>query len=79
MDKEKLKRVAIITDCNGKCKYVGSIKLVDENELHRLINESNEIDEQSKNKKFEIYEDIKFLKKENEKLKADIKKLKGEE
>lgn len=76
---DKVKRVAIILDCNGKCKYVGRVKLVNEEELNQLVNEANEIDENSKQKKLELYDSVNELKNEVKQLKNEIKLLKGEE
>lgn len=75
----KDKRVAIVLDSNGKCKYVGKVRLVDNNEYNRLINESNQIDAEKLAKKRELQNEIKSLKEQVNELNAKIKLLMGEE
>ena len=79
MENSNLKRVAIIQDSSGKCKYVGKVKLVDEQELNRLKNESNEIDNAKQRKKEDLQNEINELKKKYAQLEAKIKILMGEE
>ena len=75
----KNKQVAVICDNTGKCKYVGKVKLVDDPTYNKYVNEAKEIDESSKRKKYEIYKKIVNLETEINKLKEEIKILKGEE
>ena len=79
MENSKLKRVAIIQDSSGKCKYVGKVKLVNEEELNRLKNESNEIDNAKQRKKEDLQNEINCLKEQVRELNAKIKILMGEE
>lgn len=75
----KDKRVAIILDSSGKCKYVGKVRLVNDNEYNRLINESNGIDAEKLAKKRELQQEIIALKNDLEQIKRELKVLKGEE
>ena len=74
----KNKQVVVINDSNGKCKYLGKIRVVNENELNNLRCQSEKIDTESKQKKQQIYNDIQVLKQEIENLKHQIRILKGE-
>ena len=74
----KNKQVVVISDSNGKCKYLGKIRVVNEHELNNLRCQSERIDTESKEKKQQIYNDIQVLKQEIENLKHQIRILKGE-
>ena len=72
-------RVAVIKDQNGKCKYVGKVRFVDDQEFNKLQNESNKIDAEKVAKKKKLQDEINELKEELAKIKQELKVLKGEE
>ena len=75
----KNRQVAVITDINGKCKYVGKVRFVNEMEYNKLVNESNLIDAEKLARKKQLQYEILKLKQEIARIDKEIKLLKGEE
>lgn len=78
MANEKKIQVAIIVDDENKCEYVAKVKMVNEREYAKLINEMIAKKEKRSKDLFNIVYEIYELKIEIAKLKEEIKVLKGE-
>ena len=50
----KTKHVAVICDSNGNCISLSKVKMVDDQEYNKLLNEQNEYNRKKENEKLEI-------------------------